>query len=373
MRKTVGIIGGGQLARMMALAGYPLGLKFLVLDPAGDACAGQVAELIVADYDNPEALAELAGRSNVVTFDFENVPAAALERLAEQVDVLPGPQALAVSQDRLLEKQRFRELGIGTAAFAAANTLEELHAAVEQVGMPAIVKTRRFGYDGKGQHRIRRREDVDAAWQAMRDQALIVEGMVPFDRELSVIGVRARSGEVRFYPLTQNHHRDGILASSFAPAPVTSTDVVAEAQMMWRSLAESLDYVGAMALELFAVDGRLLANEMAPRVHNSGHWTINGADTSQFENHLRAILGMPLGSTRALGYCAMVNWIGQLPSPDAALRCEGTHWHDYGKQPRTGRKVGHLNIRAEELAELQKMMALFASGLAEDLSSPDIS
>jgi 5-(carboxyamino)imidazole ribonucleotide synthase len=369
MQRTVGIIGGGQLARMLALAGYPLGLKFLVLDPSPDACAGQLAQQLVADYDDANALAELAERCEVVTFDFENVPVAALERIQGLVKVLPGPKALAVSQDRLVEKRHFRSLGIGTAPFAKADSLNSLQAALAQVGTPALVKTRRFGYDGKGQVRVNSTEQAQQAWKQLAGHELIVEGMVKFERELSVVGARGRDGEVRFYPLTQNHHRDGILASSFAPAPVKDTGMVAEAQMMWRSLAESLDYVGVMALELFDADGSFLANEMAPRVHNSGHWTMDGADTGQFENHLRAILGMPLGATRALGYCAMINWIGQLPDPEAALRCEGTHWHDYGKHARAGRKVGHLNIRADDLQNLQKLMALFAAGLADGFES----
>ncbi len=352
---TVGILGGGQLARMLALSGAPLGLRFLVMDTETDACAGQFAPLLVGDYRDHAALAEFASKIDVATFDFENVPAESAEWLAARVPVFPSPRALAVTQDRLAEKNLFRELGIPVPDFAAIATRGELDAALRQVGLPCILKTRRLGYDGKGQFRIRTAQDAEAAWETLGAQAekvgLIVEAYVPFERELSVVAVRGRNGELRLWPLTENWHVDGVLSASLAPAMVG--DALAEAAFGYASaLAERLDYVGVFALELFCLDGQLLANEIAPRVHNSGHWTIEGAETSQFENHLRAVLGLPLGATHMLGHACMLNWIGTLPEAPPVLREPGGHWHDYGKQPRSGRKVGHATLRTNSTDEL---------------------
>ena len=354
---TVGILGGGQLARMMALAGAPLGLRFLVLDTVADACAGQFAPMVVGDYTDQSALAQFASQVDVATFDFENVPAQSAQWLTDRVSVFPGPPALATAQDRLAEKTLFRELGIPVPPFAAIGTLAELQAAVQGIGTPCILKTRRLGYDGKGQFRIKTPADVDAAWAALGAQAghvgLILEGFVAFQRELSVVAVRGRDGQFRAWPLTENWHVDGVLSASLAPAQVENT-LRDSALGYAQALAEALDYVGVFALELFCRDGELLANEMAPRVHNSGHWTIEGSETSQFQNHLRAVLGLPLGSTRMLGHACMLNWLGAMPDANAVLAEAGGHWHDYGKQPRAGRKVGHATLRAdsrEELAE----------------------
>lgn len=359
--KTVGILGGGQLARMMVLAGVPLGLRFLVLDPSPDACAGQVAPLLVGRYDDPEVLAEFAGRVDVATFDFENVPAASVEWLAERLPVHPQARALAVSQDRLSEKSLFRELGIPVPEFFAIATREDLDAAMDAVGVPCIIKTRRFGYDGKGQFRIRTRGDADAAWDALGAQAdavgLIAEAFVPFDRELSVVAVRSAEGEFRAWPLTRNWHVDGVLSVSLAPAPDVTAGEADTAIAHARRLAEHLGYVGVFALELFDCGGRLLANEMAPRVHNSGHWTIEGAETSQFENHIRAVSGLSLGSTRPVGLACMLNWLGELPDAFPCLSNAGGHWHDYGKSPRAGRKVGHATFRACSASELAAVLA----------------
>ena len=357
---TVGILGGGQLARMMALAGAPLGLRFLVMDTAADACAGQFAPLLVGDYRDESALAEFASKVDVATFDFENVPAESAEWLAQRVPVFPNPRALAVAQDRLVEKSLFRELGIPVGAFADVGGLDALRSEVDRLGGACILKTRRLGYDGKGQFRIKSPADVDAAWQALGAQAgtvgLIVEAFIPFERELSVVAVRGRDGEFRTWPLTENWHVDGVLSASLAPAQVDA--VLAEAAYAHaRRLAESLDYVGVFALELFYRDGELLANEMAPRVHNSGHWTIEGAETSQFQNHLRAVLGLPLGETRTLGHACMLNWIGEMPDAAPVLQEAGGHWHDYGKEPRAGRKVGHATLRADDAAALAHALA----------------
>ncbi len=347
---TVGILGGGQLARMLALSGAPLGLRFLVMDTEADACAGQFAPLLVGDYRDGNALAEFASRIDVATFDFENVPAESAQWLSERVPVFPNPRALAIAQDRLAEKTLFRELGIPVPDFAAVATREELDAALARVGVPCILKTRRLGYDGKGQFRIRALADADAAWDALGAQAdkvgLIVEAFVPFQRELSVVAVRGRDGEFRSWPLTENWHVDGVLSVSLAPAQADDA-LAGEAIAHARKLAEKIDYVGVFALELFCRDGELLANEMAPRVHNSGHWTIEGSETSQFQNHLRAVLGLPLGATHAIGHACMLNWIGAMPDATAVLGEAGGHWHDYGKLPRAGRKVGHATLRAD--------------------------
>ncbi|MCR6496688.1 5-(carboxyamino)imidazole ribonucleotide synthase [Thermomonas sp. S9] len=352
---TVGILGGGQLARMLALAGAPLGLRFLVLDSASDACAGQFAPMVVGDYTDRAALEEFASRIDVATFDFENVPAESAEWLTGKVPVFPTPRALATAQDRLAEKTLFRELGIPVPPFADVPDRAALDAAVAALGTPCILKTRRLGYDGKGQFRIKTPADVEAAWDALGAQAakvgLILEGFVAFQRELSVVAVRGRDGEFRAWPLTENWHVDGVLSASLAPAPVDGAQRDT-ALSHARKLAEALDYVGVFALELFCRDGELLANEMAPRVHNSGHWTIEGSETSQFQNHLRAVLGLPLGDTRMVGHACMLNWIGAMPDAGPVLREAGGHWHDYGKQPRAGRKVGHATLRAEHPAAL---------------------
>jgi len=356
---TVGILGGGQLARMLALSGAPLGLRFLVMDTVADACAGQCAPLLVGDYRDEAALAEFASKVDVATFDFENVPAESAEWLARRVPVFPNPRALASAQDRMVEKSLFRELGIPVPDFMDVPDRAALDAAVAAIGTPSILKTRRLGYDGKGQFRIKSPADVDAAWDALGAQAakvgLILEAFVPFERELSVVAVRGRDGAFRTWPLTENWHVDGVLSASLAPASCESA-LAAQAHAHARALAERLDYVGVFALELFCRDGVLLANELAPRVHNSGHWTIEGAETSQFQNHLRAVLGLPLGETRMLGHACMLNWIGAMPDAGPVLRAVGGHWHDYGKQPREGRKVGHATLRADDAAELARML-----------------
>ncbi len=332
---VVGCLGGGQLGRMLALAGIPLGLQFRFLDPSPDACAGEVGELLVGAFDDEALLDRLADGAAAVTYEFENVPVAA----ARRVGTVPGSSALEEGQDRLREKELFRRLGIPTARFGT----------LEGTGLPAIVKGRRLGYDGKGQRVIRVAEPLAA------DE--LAEELIPFSRELSLVAVRARDGAVAFYPLVENVHRDGILRVSRVPALGAAEDV---AQSYARRLLEELDYVGVLALELFEVDGPLLANEFAPRVHNSGHWTIDGAVTSQFENHLRAILGLPLGSTDALGACAMVNLVGTIPPLERLLALPGAHVHLYGKQPRASRKVGHVTFvdaSEETVAEAVRLTA----------------
>jgi 5-(carboxyamino)imidazole ribonucleotide synthase len=345
---------------MLALAGYPLGLRFRFFDPTPGSPAGQLAEQMASSYDDYEALEGFAEGLDVVTYEFENVPVDAARFLGERAPVYPPPQALSVSQDRLTEKSFFTSLGIPTSSFMEVNTRPELESAVAKIGLPAVLKTRRFGYDGKGQAVLRHAGDVDAAWQAMEGRPLILEGFVPFERELSVIAVRGLDGATAFYPLVENHHREGILRLSLAPAPDLTPALQQEAETYATCVLEALGYVGVLAIEFFQKDGRLLANEMAPRVHNSGHWTIEGAETGQFANHLRAICGLPLGSTAPVGASAMLNLIGTVPDTTRVLAVEGAHLHLYGKEPRPGRKLGHVTLRAgdpellrERLAQLQ--------------------
>jgi 5-(carboxyamino)imidazole ribonucleotide synthase len=344
----LGILGGGQLGRMMALAAYPLGVRCRLLDPTEGTAAAEVAEVVVGRYDDPDMLDRFVTRLDAVTYEFENVDTAALDHVEGRVPVRPGRRALEVAQDRLIEKSFFRDHDIETTPFAPADSLEELEAAVAEVGLPAILKTRRFGYDGKGQAVLRDPSDVPLAWEAVGGVPLLLEGLVPFDRELSILGVRDTNGALAFYPVVENEHDDGILRRSRAPAPDLSPGLEDRARYYATRLLEDLDYVGVLAVELFQVGDRLLANELAPRVHNSGHWTIEGANTSQFENHVRAVTGLPLGATGMRDYAAMVNLIGAIPDPADVLRHPHTHLHLYGKEPRPGRKVGHITVCHED-------------------------
>ncbi|MDH5544390.1 MAG: 5-(carboxyamino)imidazole ribonucleotide synthase [Gammaproteobacteria bacterium] len=339
----LGILGAGQLARMMALAAYPLNIKCRFLDPSADACAAPLGTLVQAAYNDESGLQQLAQEQDCVTFEFENVPADALQSLANQVPVYPPPRALLVSQDRLTEKSLFQSLGIGTAPFVEINSVEDLREGVKQLGLPCILKTRRLGYDGKGQAVIRDISKLDSAWEQVGRVPCTLEGFVTFSREVSIISVRSRSGEIRFYPLVENVHHNGIL---YLSTVLISDPIQAQAEGMVRKLLNELDYVGVLVLELFQVGDELLANEFAPRVHNSGHWTIEGAQTSQFENHIRAVCGLPLGSTESRCSAAMVNIVGALPDTEAILEVSGASLHLYDKQPRSGRKIGHITICA---------------------------
>jgi len=353
---TIGILGGGQLGYMLALAGYPLGLHFRFLDPSPEAPVGRIANRVTADFNDEQALAKFSHGLEVVTYEFENVPVAAAKFLAERVPVYPSADALEEAQERLREKRLFRRLEIPTTEFAEIAKREGLDAAVKQVGLPAMLKTCRMGYDGKGQWLLRTDDDVEKARAEMPDVPLILEKFVPFSRELSILGVRGRGGEIAFYPLIENHHRGGILRLSLAPAPNLTPNLQQDAENAARKLLKALGYVGVLCIEFFEVGGRLLANEMAPRVHNSGHWTIEGAVTSQFENHLRAILGMPLGSTAAVGVSAMINLIGEVPNSAEVLGVSNAHLHLYGKEPRAGRKLGHVTVRADQGEKLQQRL-----------------
>ena len=361
----VGILGGGQLARMLMLAGYPLGLQFQALDPAADACAGQVGTLRVGAYDDPDALESLAAWADVVTFEFENVPATTVALLEQRVAIYPPPAALAVAQDRVAEKTLFWELGLPTAPLATVDSWVELQEAVTHITLPAVLKTRRLGYDGKGQRVLRRTDDLEPAWRDLGGVPLILEQFIPFEWEASVLAVRGLDGTSAFYPLVENHHRDGILRLSRAPRHAPDLERIG-----WeyaRRLLERLNYVGVLALEFFVKDGLLIANEMAPRVHNSGHWTLEGAVTSQFENHLRAILGWPLGATVAVGHSVMVNCIGALPEPASVLALPHVHFHTYGKAARRGRKVGHLTAWADNTTVLATTVQQLAPLISREL------
>jgi 5-(carboxyamino)imidazole ribonucleotide synthase len=350
----IGIIGAGQLGRMLALAGYPLALEFRFLDASAESPGGQVAPIVTGAFDDPHSLERLARESDLVTYEFENVPVSALHAVSKSRTCLPPVDALRVSQDRLLEKELFTRLGIPTPPFRAVDTLDDLRRAAGEIGLPCVLKTRRLGYDGKGQHVIRRSGDIEPAWATLGGVPLILEGFVRFEREVSIIGARSTRGEVRAYPIVDNTHREGILRVTLAPHRSAALQKSAERHL--RRLLAHFDYAGILTIEFFVHQGRLVANEMAPRVHNSGHWTIEGAVTSQFENHLRAILGLPLGDTRVLGHAAMVNFIGSLPDRAKVLALPGVHFHDYGKAPRPGRKVGHCTIVAATAAERDRLV-----------------
>ncbi len=354
----LGILGGGQLGRMLALAGHPLGVTTTVYDPAESPCAAQVCDHVRGEFEGDfAALYEFARRCDVVTYEFENVPVATARWLAERVPVYPPPRALEVSQDRVTEKEFLRALGVPTPEFWAVDSEAELRTAVARIGAPAVLKTRRFGYDGKGQAVVRGFADSDAAWARLGGRPLIYEEMIEFDRELSVIAVRSRSGESAFYPLAENDHLGGVLHRSRSPAPEQGEELFERACDFAGRLLAELDYTGVMTVEWFQQGARLIANEIAPRVHNSGHGTIDASATSQFENHLRAILGLPLGSTAALAPSVMYNFVGTLPPAAEVLRHTRAKFHAYGKADRVGRKVGHVTLTAPDEATLAEGLA----------------
>ena len=338
----IGIIGAGQLGRMMALSGIPLGLEFTMYDRSADVPGASVAEIVTGEFDDRKKLARFARGVDVVTFDWENVPVSSARAIAQVRRVWPPPRALEVAQDRLFEKRLFQRLGMRVAPFAPVDSGGDLARAIERLGAPGILKTRRLGYDGKGQAAVRRARDAGAAWERLRGQPLIYERFVNFTREVSLVAVRDRAGAVRNYPLVENEHEQGILAVT--RAPYTSLRLQLAAQRNHHRLFMALGYVGVLCVEYFVERGKLVANEMAPRVHNSGHWSIEGAETSQFENHVRAVAGLPLGDTRPRGHSVMVNLIGRMPTAAEILGAPGMHLHDYGKAPRPGRKLGHVTF-----------------------------
>jgi 5-(carboxyamino)imidazole ribonucleotide synthase len=358
----VGVLGGGQLAAMMAEAGMPMGMDFVFLDPSPQACAGRHGSLLVADWaDAPEQPALRA--CDRLTCDFENVPAEVLEALADGGMVRPGPKAFAAAQDRLVEKQLLERLGIPVAPFQAVGTRPDLLEALDRIGYPAVLKTRRLGYDGKGQAILNSSEDLEPAWAELGGQELVLEAWVDFRHECAITAVRSASGEICYYPPSWTLHSGGILRLAIGPGALAE-GLTAQAEDMVARLLEELDYIGCLTLELFVGSEGLLANEFAPRVHNSAHWTIEGAWTSQFENHLRAICDLPLGRCDSRGLSLMLNWIGELPDRDRLLSVPGLHWHDYRKAVRPGRKVGHATVIAAGGSDLQAAIAQLRECLA---------
>jgi 5-(carboxyamino)imidazole ribonucleotide synthase len=340
----VGVLGGGQLSLMLAEAARSLDIQVIFIDPAADACARQAATHIEAEYDDPRALAALVEQVDVVTYEFENVPSEAVRILSEKIDVFPAANALSTAQDRLFEKNQFVALDIPVPEFMAVSNIDDLRQAVAGLGFPCVLKARRFGYDGKGQAVIRSEHDIENAWQAIAQAPAILEAFMPFQREVSIIAVRDRDGNHQTYPLSENIHKNGILYQSSSrdrdPAYELADHYICR-------LMDEFNYVGVLTLELFQTAQSLYANEFAPRVHNSGHWTIEGTVCSQFENHMRAVAGLPLGEIKLTGSSIMLNCIGQMPDVRGINNIPGVVIHDYGKTPREGRKVGHITLTAK--------------------------
>ena len=351
----VAILGGGQLGRMLALDGIPLGVGFRFLEPADSPPAGPVGVIVRAGYEDRAGLDAVVSGVDAVTYEFENVPVSAARHLEKTAPVLPPPAALEMAQDRLVEKQGFEAVGMPTTRFRVVNGAGDVASALETLGSPVVLKTRRFGYDGKGQAVV---TDVEEGLELVKtlNQPLIAEAFVAFDRELSLIAVAGGGGERRFYPLTENHHREGILRVSYAPAGGVSPAVQQKAEAYASALIDRLGYVGVLSIEFFQVGEELLANEIAPRVHNSGHWTQDGAPVSQFENHIRAVTGLPLGATTPARPSAMINLIGTVPPAESVLKVPEAHLHLYDKEPRPGRKLGHVNVVADEWSRVLDAM-----------------
>lgn len=339
----IGIIGAGQLGQMLGYAASELGHKCYYLDPSDAPPAAKAGPVIQAAFDDRVALTILAEKCDVLTYEFENVPVEALQDLNDKVPVYPPPDALRLAQDRMTEKRLFERLDIPLPKYHQIDSMDDLIQAIESIGLPLVIKTRRMGYDGKGQFVLQDEEQVGAAWQELGGQALIAEQWINFDYEVSAIGVRSANGDIATYCLTHNEHAAGILRVS--RAPVADESLTHSATTYLRAMLESLEYVGVFALELFVVGDELLANEFAPRVHNSGHWTIEGAQTSQFSNHILAVTNATPGSTATVGHAGMVNLIGTIP--DAARELGDGALHDYGKSARPGRKLGHITVVAD--------------------------
>lgn len=361
------ILGGGQLARMLVLAAAPLGIRCQLVDPAPESCAAELAPWHQLPWEVLLERHDLLDWADVITYESESVPSQVLTALAQRCPIYPSPQVLAKSGDRWLEKQWLTTLGIPVASYRAINSLDDLEAAVATLGTPAFLKWRQQGYDGKGQWRLGPDSDLADIWQQSQGRPAILEAGVAFEREVSLIASRNRQGEIRCYPLTENLHHNGILLRSL---PRINDVLQAEAEAYARQLLATEEYVGTLAIEFFVCDGRLIANEVAPRVHNSGHWTLEGAQTSQFANHLRAICGWPLGDTGLLTPTAMLNLIGQWPTEAAMLAETGVQVHLYGKLPRPGRKVGHLTLRDADPRQLELRLAQLQLWLEHQEAQP---
>ncbi|MBA3699541.1 MAG: 5-(carboxyamino)imidazole ribonucleotide synthase [Planctomycetes bacterium] len=357
---TVAILGGGQLARMLAIAGHRLGVQCRTLDPEAESSASPVAESIHAPWNDHRAVGRLAAGATVATFEREHLPLSTVTELAQLVPLRPGPEALQCLQHRGDQRRFLARLGLEQPKVAFPTDENSYRRALADMGLPVVVKSARDGYDGRGQCVVRSAADAAWAWTELSASDLVVERFVPFDEELALVAVRGSNGEFSAWPLVRTYQVDGVLAMASPMSAAGALQVQAEA--ITRRIADALGYIGVLCVEFFRVGERLLINEVAPRVHNSGHWTIEGAECSQFENHLRAILGWPLGSTALRGASAVVNLIGAMPERARALRVPGVHWHDYGKRPRPGRKVGHLTITAPSADELDERLGRLRSG-----------
>ena len=352
----IGIIGAGQLGQMLGYAARNLGVECCFVDPSASPPAANCGEVLQRPFDDSEALATLAATCDVVTYEFENVPVEALYKIDDKVPVYPPANALRHAQDRLDEKRLFDQLDIPLPGYRTVDSREDIVTAIEELGLPVVIKSRRLGYDGKGQFILREREDIDTAWKTVGGQPLIAEQWINFDFEVSCIGARNVDGDIVIYPLSRNFHEGGILKTS--RSPIDAPGLADRAETYVRRMLGHLDYVGVLALELFVCGDDLFANEFAPRVHNSGHWTIEGSATSQFENHLRAIMNRPLGSTASLNHAGMVNLIGDIPGTVRSQ--ELGVLHDYGKAPRPGRKLGHITVTAESAAERDRLIDIIS-------------
>lgn len=371
----LGILGAGQLGRMLALAAYPLGISVRFFDPTPPSAVSSVAPHTCAHYSDQEALAAFASDCDVVTYEFENVPTEPLAALPPTSVLRPSLAALTVAQDRFSERECFTKHHVPVARYTTISkeaSREQATQLLHDFGLPCILKSRRLGYDGKGQARIETAGDIDAALDALGSTDVLVEERVPFSRELSLVAVRDIAGAFAFYPLIENLHHQGILRTSRCPAERVSPTLQEEAEEYARRIMDDLNYVGVLAIEFFELNQHLIANEMAPRVHNSGHFSIEGAETSQFENHVRAVLGLPLGSTKLKGHALMVNLIGERPDIRRILKSSGVHFHWYGKAPRVGRKVGHLTAvyrSTDERERSAKEVLLLARPAASSTST----
>ncbi|STZ64331.1 N5-carboxyaminoimidazole ribonucleotide synthase [Moraxella lacunata] len=363
--KTIGILGGGQLGLMLAQSALPLGIRCVFLEDAPNCPARLLGKVY-----STEQFDEFAKACDTYTLEFENTPLDSAKILEQTVGLFPPAHALFIAQDRLNEKNLFNTLAIDTVPFLAVGTFDDLQTACDKLGLPLVLKTTRGGYDGKGQFVIRSENDIKTAWdelgKACETAPLIAEGFIHFSREVSIIAVRSQAGEIRYYPLVENVHHNGILAKTTAPAPNVD-NLTEQAQENIKKLLEHLNYVGVLTLELFVTDEGLIANEIAPRVHNSGHWSIEGAVCSQFENHMRAVAGLPLGDTSIVKPSVMLNVIGNYPKIADILAIDGVHYHGYDKEERHGRKIAHITVMpsdSEKLTEtVEKVVGLLPNKL----------
>lgn len=347
----IGILGGGQLARMLALAAYPLDIQLIGVDPKSDCCATPVTQIVHTNFFNLDEIAKYLQNIDCLTYETENLPIESVNLLAKHYKMQPSLEALRITQDRGYEKKFLNDLQIPTADYAELHNWDDLQQFINKFDFPAILKTRRSGYDGKGQYKLNHWEDAKKAWKDAGDRSLIIEKLVNFDFEVSIIAVRNYSGEIAFYPLIKNYHRKGILLTSQAPFVNANLQSLAEKYAL--TVLERFNYIGVLTIEFFVQGNQLIANEIAPRVHNSGHWTIEGAETSQFENHLRAIAGYPLGSTKTRSYCVMINLLGEnVRNLPELLKIPGLHYHWYGKKPEPSRKLGHITLCANDEKQL---------------------